>query len=86
MSINPILNKKILLNLNAIKLEQGYNVYFKVGFYKAKDTEYQISNVYANDIYMTSGNDINLQAVNINAKNEKIAYAQNSLNILAKTY
>ncbi|MCG3650908.1 filamentous hemagglutinin N-terminal domain-containing protein [Aliarcobacter butzleri] len=40
----------------------------------------------ANDIYMTSGNDINLEAVNINARNEKIAHAQNSLNILAKTY
>lgn len=40
----------------------------------------------ANDIYMTSGNDINLEAVNINARNEKIAHAENSLNILAKTY
>ncbi len=148
------------INLNAIKLEQGYNVYFKGGFDKAKDVNYQTSNIYANnilmqsgnninleasrlnannqinlnaqndvnilalndeyyrdtqtttkgfmskktqrdmeykesvnsaelnanDIYMTSGNDINLEAVNINAKNEKIAYAQNSLNILAKTY
>ncbi|MFY9084942.1 filamentous hemagglutinin N-terminal domain-containing protein [Aliarcobacter cryaerophilus] len=148
------------INLNAIKLEQGYNVYFKGGFDKSKDVQYQTSNIYANnilmqsgnninleasklnannqinlnaqndvnilalnseyyrdtqtttkgfmskktqrdmeykesvnsaqlnanDIYMTSGNDINLEAVNINAKNEKIAYAQNSLNILAKTY
>ncbi|MCG3680101.1 filamentous hemagglutinin N-terminal domain-containing protein [Aliarcobacter butzleri] len=40
----------------------------------------------ANDIYMTSRNDINLEAVNINARNEKIAHAENSLNILAKTY
>ncbi|MDZ7817743.1 MAG: hemagglutinin repeat-containing protein [Aliarcobacter sp.] len=40
----------------------------------------------ANDIYITSENNINLEAVNINAKNEKIAHAQNSLNILAKTY
>ncbi|MEV9526664.1 filamentous hemagglutinin N-terminal domain-containing protein [Aliarcobacter butzleri] len=40
----------------------------------------------ANDIYMTSGNDINLEAVDIQARNEKIAHAENSLNILAKTY
>ena len=38
------------------------------------------------DIYITSGNDINLQAVNIQARNEKIAHAENSLNILSKTY
>ena len=40
----------------------------------------------ANDIYISSGNDINLEAVNINASNEKIAHAENSLSILAKTY
>jgi hypothetical protein len=44
------------------------------------------SELNANNIYITSGNDINLEAVNINAKNEKIAQAENSLNILAKTY
>ena len=148
------------VNLQAIKLENGHNLYFNGGFDKAKDVEYQTSNVKANnvvinsgnninleasklnadnqinlnaindvnilalnneyyrdrqttkkgtfskktqrdmvyketvnsselnanDIYMTSGNNINLEAVNINAKNEKIAHAQNSLNILAKIY
>jgi len=44
------------------------------------------SELNANDIYMISGNNINLEAVKLNAKNEKIAYAEDSLNILAKTY
>ncbi|MGE4457128.1 MAG: filamentous hemagglutinin N-terminal domain-containing protein [Arcobacteraceae bacterium] len=44
------------------------------------------SNLKGGNIYISSGNDINLEAVNINAKNEKVAYAENSLNILAKTY
>ncbi|MDD2581708.1 MAG: DUF637 domain-containing protein, partial [Desulfuromonadaceae bacterium] len=48
--------------------------------------EVESSELNANDIYITSGNNINLEAVNINAKNEKIAQAENSLNILAKTY
>ena len=148
------------INLNAIKLENEYNLYFKGGFSKGLDINYQTSNIdanniimqsgkdinleasklnatnqinlnakndvniealnnvyyrdtqttkkgtfskttqrdmvysetvnsaelNANDIYMTSGNDINLEAVNINARNEKIAHAENSLNILAKTY
>ncbi|MDY0366000.1 MAG: hypothetical protein RBQ81_09095, partial [Arcobacteraceae bacterium] len=40
----------------------------------------------AKDIYLHSGNDINLQATTLIAKDEKIAYATNSLNILAQIY
>lgn len=44
------------------------------------------SNLIANDIQMISTNNITLEAVNINATNEKIAYAKNELNIVSKQY
>lgn len=71
------------INLNAIKLEQGYNVYFKGGFDKAKDVQYQTSNIYANNILMQSGNNINLEASKLNANNQINLNAQNDVNILA---
>ncbi|WP_148626115.1 hemagglutinin repeat-containing protein, partial [Aliarcobacter cryaerophilus] len=70
-------------NLNAIKLEQGYNVYFKGGFDKAKDVNYQTSNIEANNILMQSGNNINLEASKLNANNQINLNAQNDVNILA---
>ncbi|MFY9110025.1 hemagglutinin repeat-containing protein, partial [Aliarcobacter butzleri] len=96
------LNATNQINLNAqndINIEALNNVYYrdkqstkKGTFSKTtkRDMVYKesvnSSELNANDIYMTSGNDINLEAVDINARNEKIAHAENSLNILAKTY
>ncbi|QCZ24826.1 hypothetical protein AN286_09625 [Aliarcobacter cryaerophilus ATCC 43158] len=71
------------INLNAIKLEQGYNVYFKGGFDKAKDVQYQTSDINANNILMQSGNNINLEASKLNANNQINLNAQNDVNILA---
>ena len=71
------------INLNAIKLEQGHNVYFKGGFNKAKDVNYQVSNIQANNILMQSGNNINLEASKLNANNQINLNAQNDVNILA---
>ncbi|MDN5081383.1 filamentous hemagglutinin N-terminal domain-containing protein [Aliarcobacter butzleri] len=96
------LNADNQINLSAqnnINIEALNNVYYrdkqstkKGTFSKTtkRDMVYKesvnSSELNANDIYMTSGNDINLEAVDINARNEKIAHAENSLNILAKTY
>ncbi|MDR1460784.1 MAG: hypothetical protein LBI78_03995, partial [Campylobacteraceae bacterium] len=44
------------------------------------------SELNANNILIRSGNDITLEAAKLNAKEEKIAFAENSLNILSKTY
>ncbi|WP_051488686.1 two-partner secretion domain-containing protein [Aliarcobacter lanthieri] len=71
------------INLNAIKLENGHNIYFSGGFDKAKDVEYQTSNVNANNILMQSGNNINLEASKLNATNQINLNAQNDVNILA---
>ncbi|RBQ32797.1 hypothetical protein CRU92_00005, partial [Arcobacter sp. FW59] len=71
------------INLNAIKLENGHNIYFSGGFDKAKDVEYQTSNVNANNILMQSGNNINLEASKLNADNQINLNASNDVNILA---
>ncbi|NCB12272.1 MAG: adhesin, partial [Erysipelotrichia bacterium] len=71
------------VNLNAIKLENGHNVYFSGGFDKAKDVEYQTSNVKADNIILHSGNDINLEATKLQADNQINLNASNDVNILA---
>ncbi|MBL3520783.1 hemagglutinin repeat-containing protein [Arcobacter lanthieri] len=71
------------INLNAIKLENGHNIYFSGGFDKAKDVEYQTSNIQANNILMQSGNNINLEASKLNADNQINLNALNDVNILA---
>ncbi|MCT7617524.1 hemagglutinin repeat-containing protein [Aliarcobacter butzleri] len=71
------------INLNAIKLENGYNLYFKGGFSKGLDINYQTSNIDANNIIMQSGKDINLEASKLNATNQINLNAQNDVNIEA---
>ena len=71
------------INLNAIKLENGHNVYFKGGFDKAKDVKYQTSNVKANNIVLNSGNNINLEASKLNANNQINLNAINDVNVTA---
>ncbi|MDN5104872.1 hemagglutinin repeat-containing protein [Aliarcobacter butzleri] len=71
------------INSNAIKLENGYNLYFSGGFTKALDREYKTSNIDANNIIMQSGKDINLEASKLNATNQINLNAKNDVNIEA---
>lgn len=71
------------INLNAIKLKNSYNNYFKGGFSKGLDINYQSSNIDANNIIMQSGKDINLEASKLNATNQINLNAKNDINIEA---
>ncbi|MDN5111180.1 hemagglutinin repeat-containing protein [Aliarcobacter butzleri] len=71
------------INLNAIELTNSYNNYFKGGFSKGLDINYQTSNIDANNIIMQSGKDINLEASKLNATNQINLNAQNDVNIEA---
>ncbi|MDN5089595.1 hemagglutinin repeat-containing protein [Aliarcobacter butzleri] len=71
------------INLNVIELKNSYNNYFKGGFSKGLDINYQSSNIDANNIIMQSGKDINLEASKLNAINQINLNAKNDVNIEA---
>jgi len=71
------------VNLNAIKLENSYDISFSGGFDKEKYVDYQTSNVKANNILINSNNNINLEASKLIAKDQINLNAKNDVNVLA---
>jgi len=71
------------VNLNAIKLENSYDISFKGGFDKEKYVDYQTSNVEANNILINSNNNINLEASKLIANDQINLNAKNDVNVLA---
>ncbi len=71
------------ININALELEDGHNIYYSGGFDKALNIKHQTSDIKAGNIIMQSGNDINLEASNLTANNQINLNAQNNVNIEA---
>gem|GEM_PF-2209840 len=71
------------VNLNAIKLENSYDISFWGGFDKEKYIDYQTSNLKANNILINSSNDINLEASKLIAKDQINLNSKNDVNVLA---
>ncbi|QOG12847.1 filamentous hemagglutinin N-terminal domain-containing protein [Arcobacter sp. FWKO B] len=89
--INMVANE---INITAVNdlIYQEQQFFSKKPFSKKtqKDMSYKeevvSSNIIGKNIIMQSGKDINLEAVNIKAQEDKIAYAQGDINIVAKEY
>jgi filamentous hemagglutinin len=71
------------VNLKTIELKNEHNIYYGGGFNKALDIEYLSSNVYAENVLIKAGKDINLEASKLNANNQINLNAANDVNITA---
>jgi filamentous hemagglutinin len=69
------------VNFKALETKKSANAVFDGGYYRSQQTDYKTSSIEGDNVALTSGNDVNLEATKVNAVNNIAIDATNNTNI-----